>query len=416
MKTILRIFRILLCVISFVSSGSSMCNTNICLDWKMDVNKLTLTCRIKHLHLRVFMYDPHGTTQAVCLPPYPFVCEAYYKYGSMSYSSISKEIQFTVNRETSKKMEGYWTCRHGTGRDISKVFVSMKITTGSQSTADSHTKIYSTDRKTTKPSTAAQTLSHRTSKIIEFKYYSGIIFSKFYGLFIGAALLLFVMFIVCNIWISRRCRDIPLKKEDAGEPNHSNETAEHAIAPNEIETDEEVDRISDYESINENEILPFPSGIAFGGKDSSLDTETFSTNHSCKHENNSSSDNSYLEVIDDDTYLNPYQSIEIHHDSELVHDYCTTSSFNFLEMCSPKLTEKPQNEHYSTCDTNVSIGHDKLDITVQSESPEINASFSEKSPIVHDILIEQTSFAIKPDNNDSKDGGIFPSHAMSTLL
>lgn len=243
---------------------------------------------------------------------------------------------------------------------------------------------------------------------------------KFYGLFIGAALLLLFMFVVCNIWISRRCRDISLKIEHPRETNHPNETAEHEIDLNEFQMDEVIDKISDYESINENEILPineneifpFPSDIASRCKDSSLDTETFSTNHSCKLENTSSSDNSYLEVIDDDTYLNPYETIQILHDSKIDHDYCTTSSFDFLEMCSPKLSEKSSTDQYSTCDTEVSINHDKLDVTVQSQAPKINTICSEKSSIKH----ENSSFAVKPDNNSPNNACIFPFHSMSTLL
>lgn len=107
-----------------------MCTTSICLDWKLGVNGLTLTCRITNLHLRVYIDDPYGNTQAVCLPPYQLNCEAYYKNGSTSYNIITKEIKFKVNREMGQNVEGYWTCSHGTGRDISKVFVSMKITTG----------------------------------------------------------------------------------------------------------------------------------------------------------------------------------------------------------------------------------------------------------------------------------------------
>lgn len=229
--------------------------------------------------------------------------------------------------------------------------------------------------------------------------------SKFYGLFIGAAFLLLFMFVVCNIWISRRCRDISLKIKDQRGTNHSNETAEHEIALNDIQTDEVVDKISDYESINENEVFPFPSDIAFRYKESSLDTEIFSTSHSSKLENTSSSDNSYLVVIDDDTYLNPYESIQIRHESEIVHDYCTTSNINFLETCSPGHIEKPPNNQYSTCDTEVIIDHDKLDVTVQSETPACNASSSEK-----------TLLAIKPDNNETHDSRSLPSHAMSTLL
>lgn len=96
----------------------------------MNVNSLKLSCRITNLHLRVFIDDPYGETQAVCLPPYPFICEAYYQNGSILYSTITQEVTFMLSRRTNRKVEGFWACRHGTGRDISRVFVSMINTTG----------------------------------------------------------------------------------------------------------------------------------------------------------------------------------------------------------------------------------------------------------------------------------------------
>ncbi|CAC5400589.1 OAS [Mytilus coruscus] len=223
------------------------------------------------------------------------------------------------------------------------------------------------------------------------------------------------MFVVSSIWISHRFRDIQLKINSRVQ-NHLNETEEHAMDLND-DTDERIDRISDYDSINENEMLPFPSVVVLGDKDLSLDTDNIATNHACIHENTSSSDNSYLEVIDDSTYLNPYQSIDVQQDSIIVHDYCTTSDINFLDMCSPKLIEKSSNEQYSTCDTDVSTNHDKLDVTAQYlpnkyaaaqfkerrdhevlqtyssqfESTEINLRFSEN--IEREILFEKTPFA-----------------------
>lgn len=108
-----------------------MCKTSICLDWTLDVNKkLTLTCKIPDIRLRVFIYGPSGNTQAVCIPPYPFDCEPYYKNGSMSYNTITNEIRFIVQGESGQKIEGNWTCRHGTRRDISTVFVSTLGSTG----------------------------------------------------------------------------------------------------------------------------------------------------------------------------------------------------------------------------------------------------------------------------------------------
>ncbi|CAC5398505.1 unnamed protein product [Mytilus coruscus] len=182
------------------------------------------------------------------------------------------------------------------------------------------------------------------------------------------------MFVVSSIWISHRLRDIQLKL-DARVQNHLNQTEEHAMDLND-DTDEQLDRISDYDSINENEMLPFPSVDVFRDKESNLDTDNIATIQSCNHYSTPSSDNLYHEVIDDSVYLNPYQSIEIHWNSKKVHDYCTTSGINFLEMSSPVLTDKASNKQHSTDDTDVSIGNDQLDVTVQSESPEINAIFS----------------------------------------
>lgn len=237
-------------------------------------------------------------------------------------------------------------------------------------------------------------------------FISGIILRKFYRLFIGVALLVLVMFVVCSIWISRRFRQIQLKI-DARKQNHLNENEEQSVDLKD-DTSERIDRISDYDSINENEMIPGPSSIVLGDKGSSSDTNNIATTHSC-HDDTLSSDNSYLEVIDDSTYQNDYQSIEIYHGSGIVHDYCTTTSgINFLEMSSPVLTDKSLNEQSSICDTDVSISNDKLDVTVQSESPEINAIVSE--------INGKTLFTVQPNCNRSNDGCIVPSHSMSTLL
>lgn len=179
------------------------------------------------------------------------------------------------------------------------------------------------------------------------------------------------MFVICSIFISPRFRDIQLKI-DLGVQNHLNETEEKAVNLND-DNDERVDSLSDYDSIIEKEMIPGPSCIVLGDKGSNLDINNIATTHSCNHENTSSSDNSYLEVIDDSTYQHDYQSIEIYHGSGIVHDYhyyCTTTSgINFLEIASPVLTDKSLNEQSSICDTDVSISNDKLDVTVQSESP-----------------------------------------------
>lgn len=107
-----------------------MCNTRVCVDWKLDKHELTLTCKITNVRSRVYIYGPHGNIQAVCLPPYLFNCEAYYTNGSIVYNAFTKEFRFKVKDETDKKIAGNWTCRHGTRRDASSVFISEKTSTG----------------------------------------------------------------------------------------------------------------------------------------------------------------------------------------------------------------------------------------------------------------------------------------------
>lgn len=50
--------------------------------------------------------------------------------GSIVYNAFTKEFRFKVKDETDKKIAGNWTCRHGTRRDASSVFISEKTSTG----------------------------------------------------------------------------------------------------------------------------------------------------------------------------------------------------------------------------------------------------------------------------------------------
>ncbi|XP_052064555.1 uncharacterized protein LOC127704503 [Mytilus californianus] len=450
-----------------------MCKTNICLGWKLDLNKLTLTCKISDIRLRVFIYDPSGNKQAVCIPPYPFDCEAYYENGNMSYNTITKEIQFIVHGETSQNIEGYWSCRHGTRRDISTVFVSMITTKGIiQSTTNSDSIIFFTERKKGKPSFAAHTWSSSSTKHyeIDFKQTSdlmtiseefqstqfvytdmesgqthtelAVIFNTFSGLFIGSAVLVLLMFAVCYIWISRRFKEIHLKTEVVDGTNPSNEAHKHAIALHDIDTDERSVRLSEYDSINENEMLPFPSGVAFDDKDSNSDRETITTIHSSKSGNTSSLENLYLEVIDDDSYLNPYQSIETDHDLEKVHNYSTISAMDYSEMCFQNPIELSPLEKISGHAIDVRIEHNcfcslahvemsKFETdgindlqdkgmlqtsSFHSEWSENKPGYSDKSTMDQDIDFEKASCSSKPDNNVFNDAGIFPCNPMSNLL
>lgn len=245
----------------------------------------------------------------------------------------------------------------------------------------------------------------------------------------------------CNIWFSLRCRKVQFKTDVTDRQNQSNEIANHAMVVNEVVPDTQEDKNSEYESINENEMLPIQYCVAFGENSSNLDEETIATVHSSIGGNTSSSENSYLEVIDNDSYLNPYQPIEIHHDSELVHSYSKIASLNYLDLCFPKLINLPL-ENLSVCRNDTRIesykfyslprsevnqiaavvcngvrDNDKLSTSESiTESPEINLSYSKKSTLYHNIDFEKTACSDRPDILISNDVTKFQYTTMSNLL
>lgn len=108
------------------NSGSFSCRTHVCLNWKVSLNELMLICKIDNLHLKVFIGDQYGNTQADCLPPRPFSkCDPYYKNGSISQNPRTNETIYIVKGNIDYHINGNWTCRHGTRKDVAHVEVTV---------------------------------------------------------------------------------------------------------------------------------------------------------------------------------------------------------------------------------------------------------------------------------------------------
>ncbi|VDI54008.1 Hypothetical predicted protein [Mytilus galloprovincialis] len=210
---------------------------------------------------------------------------------------------------------------------------------------------------------------------------------------------------------------------------------------NEVVLDTQEDRTSAYESINENEMLPFPLCVAFGDNSSNLDDEAFASVRSSIRGKSSSSENSYLEVIDNDSYLNPYQPIEFHQDSEIVHNYSKIASINYLDLCFPKFINLIP-EDFSHRESDIIIEHhksyslprsgmneikvsvcnglrdDARPSTAESllKSHEINSGYLDKSSFDRNKIDEKTARSDKPDIIVSNDVCMFQGKTMSSLL
>lgn len=92
----------------------------------MEVDKLTLICKVNNLHFKVLIEDPVGQLQADCLPPIPeSKCTSHFKDRSISQNIKTNETTFILKGNIDSHVNGYWTCRHGTKVDLAKVDVTV---------------------------------------------------------------------------------------------------------------------------------------------------------------------------------------------------------------------------------------------------------------------------------------------------
>ncbi|XP_071182050.1 uncharacterized protein [Mytilus edulis] len=110
----------------FRYSKTSPCNSYLCFTWKVNMNELTLNCKINDLHLRVLIGDQFGNIQADCLPPTSSSnCEPYYQNGTIIQNRKTNETIYIVKGKIDRHINGNWTCRHGTRRDVARVEVTV---------------------------------------------------------------------------------------------------------------------------------------------------------------------------------------------------------------------------------------------------------------------------------------------------
>lgn len=159
-----------------------------------------------------------------------------------------------------------------------------------------------------------------------------------YGPVFGGIVIV-LSFVSCNFWISRRCRRANLKLPEINTPTvqetHPNIPVS-SIEEREIESD-----YSDYETINEHEIIPYPLVTASFGPLSTLDGKQPTSKRTSISDSHSSSDRSYLDVIDDKTYLNPYQSMDVNCNTVDIHTYSIMTNECTYDIPSLNVSVKP---------------------------------------------------------------------------
>lgn len=128
MQNMMETFQILGCLLLlfYMKAGINACNLQTCMEWRISVDELTLICKIEHFHLLVLIDDPSGSTRADCYPDTEHTtCESYYENESITQNPKTKEIVYTVHGKIDHRLNGNWSCRHGTRLNVATVEVTV---------------------------------------------------------------------------------------------------------------------------------------------------------------------------------------------------------------------------------------------------------------------------------------------------
>lgn len=128
MKPTKCLFNYGLTIIILIMEGVSTCGIHVCLTWKIIPNHLVLTCKVDDLHQIVLIDDNFDKEQGYCLSPHPkSSCRNEYDNGTIYQNLNLNETIFSVRGIIDSRVNGNWTCRHGTSKDKVTVEVTIPV-------------------------------------------------------------------------------------------------------------------------------------------------------------------------------------------------------------------------------------------------------------------------------------------------
>lgn len=103
----------------------------MCLTWKVKNNSLILTCKIPNLKFSVYLLDPLNNEQGYCFTPIPHInCYSHFQNVSIFQSTETNETVFILTGKINQRLNGNWTCEHGTRIESRTVEVTLLKLTG----------------------------------------------------------------------------------------------------------------------------------------------------------------------------------------------------------------------------------------------------------------------------------------------
>lgn len=112
-----------LLIVAGLITGSQLCTIDICLKWKVRRSTLDLSCIVNKLHSRVEFYNQDKQIQGYCILPFPE--PQCYSFNRRARLIQNKNVTTLTVIGINSKINGLWSCHHGTNIGESAVNISV---------------------------------------------------------------------------------------------------------------------------------------------------------------------------------------------------------------------------------------------------------------------------------------------------
>lgn len=103
----------------------------VCMSTKVQNGRFQLACKVKHLELEVYITNPLGIQQSRCLIPYPKpLCDASNGDAVQILPSNLTVLTLGEDYKIHHRLNGKWTCFHGTNNERASIDVTNQRTKG----------------------------------------------------------------------------------------------------------------------------------------------------------------------------------------------------------------------------------------------------------------------------------------------
>lgn len=114
-------------MVLFSFSEILSCNIKVCLTWMANTNTIEFRCRVNDLHLQVKFFNKFNSELAYCSFPIrdsnETSCYSYFINSTIVQDLKTNSTMLTVRGQIDKRINGVWSCQHGT--NISQATVNV---------------------------------------------------------------------------------------------------------------------------------------------------------------------------------------------------------------------------------------------------------------------------------------------------